>query len=939
MVWTAVLAVAFAIDAWSQPLGPPNHEQWQASMNATEDAIARKDTAAIATAVTGVFTQVMRMQDQDSRMNPSGVVVDEALQALEVASREELVKLLEALNELTDRPGGLANAMSFMPAMALTDLLMQERKYAEVRPLMRDLADRAAADLGPANRVARMALRQDAAAAMALGDHAGALASLDEALESARQTYGPTSVEVSDILAAQAQVHSNRDDVVRAKELADAAYAIITAPANSQAPVVNWLELAALYEGIGELARARELYQRGDLTASAAPGMQEASVPALLRIANLNARLGDGAAARSSMTRATEIARAEGAQPSGLYFEALYAQAEIYSMAGRDDLAVQRIEQIEQLAASLSAGQAREARRRNISAYMSAHEFERALRIGEEFLRAAPAGSLEYAGYAAVVALASARKTPSVARTALAEEAVAIVRAQSRSGEPYYQLFALAMSYEAEGRVQESADLQRRIIDEETAKRGPNETSWEQVRVYANTLERLGRDTEAAALRTRVQTETAGLVVAFQDGAEVSNGALVHERSPFGFTVELTDSRWRRWSGEAVGWPLAAFAAQFHPAPGLNDATFVVMPVLLPDGIDRELAIGAFLNYLNHDRGLLKPWRSGALEGYEYRFTRTGVPGRPYDHLGRVLLVEGGFYVVVAAARAQNAVAMEAAQRVLEQVSIDERRDLARLSAAERLLHGGVLNDIALEVAKQGRFDEALALYAVAREFNKSEAVLQNIVLTNFYAGNCDAVRDEIAAYPGGPAGYPPMYIARAACAQRSGEYDAAMSDYAAAFATGLRDDDAAGEYIGLLMDEASPTQAVQFLDQYSAAHESPTTIVLQALVGARVGDRARLDRALAAIEDPKRSSAEAAIVGAMLHNQLGGIDRLTTFVDALSPELVSADLYAVLATMQIEADRLAAARRTIRMGLALAPTNPDLLELEKALQSEEQSL
>jgi hypothetical protein len=53
----------------------------------------------------------------------------------------------------------------------------------------------------------------------------------------------------------------------------------------------------------------------------------------------------------------------------------------------------------------------------------------------------------------------------------------------------------------------------------------------------------------------------------------------------------------------------------------------------------------------------------------------------------------------------------------------------------------------------------------------------------------------------------------------------------------------------------------------------------------------------------------------------------------------VSADLYAVLATMQIEADRLAAARRTIRMGLALAPTNPDLLELEKALQSEEQSL
>jgi tetratricopeptide (TPR) repeat protein len=282
---------------------------------------------------------------------------------------------------------------------------------------------------------------------------------------------------------------------------------------------------------------------------------------------------------------------------------------------------------------------------------------------------------------------------------------------------------------------------------------------------------------------------------------------------------------------------------------------------------------------------------------------------------------------------------MEAAQRVLEQVSIDERRDLARLSAAERLLHGGVLNDIALEVAKQGRFDEALALYAVAREFNKSEAVLQNIVLTNFYAGNCDAVRDEIAAYPGGPAGYPPMYIARAACAQRSGEYDAAMSDYAAAFATGLRDDDAAGEYIGLLMDEASPTQAVQFLDQYSAAHESPTTIVLQALVGARVGDRARLDRALAAIEDPKRSSAEAAIVGAMLHNQLGGIDRLTTFVDALSPELVSADLYAVLATMQIEADRLAAARRTIRMGLALAPTNPDLLELEKALQSEEQSL
>lgn len=69
----------------------------------------------------------------------------------------------------------------------------------------------------------------------------------------------------------------------------------------------------------------------------------------------------------------------------------------------------------------------------------------------------------------------------------------------------------------------------------------------------------------------RVGAESAPLTAALEHGVAVPLGVFVSERNAFGFSIELTDARWRRWSGESTGWHMAAFAAQLHTGPSLRD--------------------------------------------------------------------------------------------------------------------------------------------------------------------------------------------------------------------------------------------------------------------------------------------------------------------------------------------------------------------------------
>lgn len=131
-----------------------------------------------------------------------------------------------------------------------------------------------------------------------MGDFGGALVSLGEALDSVRRTFGPSSSEYADVLITTARVHERRNDVRAALEMGDEALAIVAGPARQSTQVVVILQLATLYEDCGELAKARDLYQRADVSVANARDDEGPHVGILGRLAYLNARLGDGAAAR-----------------------------------------------------------------------------------------------------------------------------------------------------------------------------------------------------------------------------------------------------------------------------------------------------------------------------------------------------------------------------------------------------------------------------------------------------------------------------------------------------------------------------------------------------------------------------------------------------------------------------------------------------------------
>ena len=923
-LWLALLsAPAFALD-------PPDHERWEASMRAAQAALARRNVEALKPAVEGIFEQVIRMREQDARVPQSGDVLGQAFQALEVASRAELAAVLERLDAMTRVPGGLASPVSVTPAMALAALLMQDRKFVEARDVLRGVAERATADVGPAHTTVRLARQQEAGAAVAMGDFDGALVSLGEVLESVRRTFGPSSTEYADVLITTARVRERRNDIPGALAMADEAFALVNAQARLSLTVAVLLELASLYEDCGELAKARELYQRGDL--SEIRGQEHEGIPVLIRLARLNARLGDGAAARTFMTRASEIGRSVSQRFPQLYLEALFSEVALYNMAGEYEQAVASIERAATLAAALSADQVKVLDRRRASAYLGAQRWGRALAIGNQLLQAALPETDDYAAAATIVALAAAQREQPSARTELAQKAVATRRALDPQHEPFYEMFAVAMSYAAEGRLQESADLQKQIMDAETVLRGPYEVGWEQLRTYAATLEKLGRAAEAAEVLARVAAESAPLVAALGSGAAAPAGLFVNEQNPFGFGVQLGDAKWRRWTGESTGWPMAAFAAQFHPAPDLNEATLAVMPVLLPEGLDRDVALAGLLAYLNHDRGLLRPWSNATQSGYEYRFSQTNMPGRPYDYTGRVLLTERGFFLVITAVFANSPTAASAAAQALEQVVVGQPPDPSGLGPTERKLHGAILNNIGVGIGGQGRFAEALVALEAARKFDVNEVLLENLVFVNLNAGNFAAVVDEVDRYPGGPSAHPQLYFARALSRQALGNATDAIADFRAGFAAGLRDDDAAGEYVALLLEREQVAAAVEFLDEYSAEEATPEILALQALVSVQFEDETRLERTLRALEDPEQSSPEAALVAAIIHREAGGVRALGAFVERLAAELVSAELYALLAGTQMQEELFGEARRTVARGLELAPTNAELKTLEEAL-------
>jgi tetratricopeptide (TPR) repeat protein len=906
---------------------PPDHERWQASVAATDAAIAANDLDAVKTGLYQAFEQAVRMPDGDARLGSTDALLTRAMGAVVKIKPSAVAEVVLRLNDLTKVPNGLANYLSRRPAQIAYGAAMGVRDFARAQAIMRDMADRAAADFGPAHTAVLLGRRQEATAAAATGDFDYALKRLDEVLDGTRRAFGAQSAQYLDVLISIATVHAQRNDLAATIQRADEATALVRT-LGTTVPVTVSNPLADLYESAGELEKARDLYLRGDWSDS--PALDKAALAVVAQFAHLadvNARLGDGAAARRYTSRATDLGRRVARDCPQCYLEALYAEAALESAAGNLDRAAAALTIVDEVA---PAAIVPTNRIRTVAAYAAAGQYDRALRDAEELLRTLDPRLPLYADVERVVVLSAGQKVPPEARTELAESIVKIERARNPNREPTEALYALALSYSAEGRWSESAELQERVLAEATKRR---QLAWSKWRTFATALDRSGRVSEATAIRARVESEQAPLAAALAT-SETPDGVQFAQHSAFGYDVALTDPKWHRSDGATMEWPQATFAAMWHAEPE-SDASLYIIPLPLPDGIDADAAMAGLLRFFLKDPATFKPWTNGQLKGYEHQGTEPGRSARNFDHNWRVVIGDQAVYLIVAQAVENDPGAAEAAARAANQVSIGRRPDLQSLSAADRKTYGFLLNKVGMELSKDRRLEEALVTLAAAGKFDDSLDLRRNIIVANINARHYDVALAEIERYPGGIAAHPPLYLWRANIEQVLGNTEAALADYRAGFATGLHDDGYVDAYVALLVQEKRSDEVMTFLDRYGGVAPSVEVATLQALVSFRFADRERLDRALTVLEDPRRSNPKGASVAALVHLRAGGVDELAAFVARVPSPLASVELYVTLAQAQVDARRFDEALATVRRGLTFAPSSEELRGLEAVIRKQ----
>lgn len=928
----AWLLAALLVGCFRQAPGPPDDARWQASLSAAQKALATSNAAALQRATLHLFDQARRMADADSRVPESSSVLEQAVQELErLSPKRNVIKFLYQLNDMTKVPQGLGPPLSRLPAQMLYDLLTKSGRLGQARQLMANFEARAEADFGDTHPAARLGMRREADAAATMHDYDAALKLLDRLAKITGKVYGKKSPEYAEVLIATAQVDLDREDDLDSATAADRALAMIKH--NPRASVSSFIEIAKIYEGTRQLVKARDAYQRVDLSVDSrhTPGYATTYGPVLCRLAYLNARLGDGASARKYLRRAAAFAQTVAAESPETVLGALMTEATVYNMADEHDRAAQVIERYQQVAAASGLSRDPEGRRGVVSVYLAAGRYPQAMREAEVMLKDAQSDTPSYAEAATLVALVGAEEDPPEPRTDLAKAAVALWRKYEPQYEPYDALYALALSYAAQGQWGESAKLQGRIIREQNAARGDYATDWDHWRHYAQALAHIGQQKKANDIAARLTAQVEPLHRMFSDPRDAAIN--LYEHNALGFTVSLTDDKWQRWAGEATGWPMAAFTAQYAEANGRSDGTLVVVALLLPPGLASDTAVMALSDMLGANYKSLKPWKEGALTGYQFTFERSGTPGRSFSYNGHFIVKDYAVYAVLAATDSDKPDALAAGNLALSQVSLDGAVRAADVRGADRKLEGLLLNAVGNTLSARRRLDEALNIYKVAREFDANGTVAQNIIFANLQLGNYKDVRNEIDHYSGNLAASPELYIWRALSEEALGDKEAAVSDYASGFDHGFRDDGSAAQYVRVLLSLKRGQDAKTFLDKYAAAKLTPDVIGLQALLSFKLGDKIRLEQAMKRLQNPATSSPDAALIGGIIELQRHGVAGLTKLVAKLEQVgLTSGPLYTLLANAQIQANLPDAARTSVDRGLKVAPNSSQLKTLKKQL-------
>ena len=889
-VLIGLLLVLGSVEAKAQPQNPPANPALQAAADQAREALTQGETDALIAASLALHAEVIKLSDLDSRLPPLLNLMARMSAGLRMQlSESELVDFFDELNAVPIDINLPRNVAAWASVNTLAQARISTGDLRGARNLLRDVIAREEPLVGPDFPAIRAARMQLVATISDLGDLGDALDILNGALATTIAIYGQGTPESAEILLNMAQVHgllgAYRESIGRA----DGAAYIIRQNLNRLGSLT--MLLAELYTNTAQLEKAQEFYRLIEAGLdSADPNVAELRMQLARGQALVNARLGDGESARRDLANAARLAELLREDFPATVFDTMLVEARVYSLAGMFDEAADSITRAETLAEDAAFGEDPRILARLATEALFAMDMRRARELAEQAL----AGLEDDAGavYESAVQtqiVAAALSDPPESMLPLARELLARSERENSSSRHLGERFAVALGLAAEGQWEESAAIQKEIVDYEQAEAGPHLTSPIQWSSYAAALERLGRDDERAAVLALLESRRAPLLAAL--GAQAPRPALVEHRSGFGFELSLGDSHWTPVAGESIGTSVAAFAASYITDDGENHGSIFVVPVLLAAGIGPRTAITGLLDELHADWSSVEPWSDGGLEGYSaMSVDPQAADGTARVYRSRVIVGPDAVYAIITSASESHPEVVAAAAGAIEGVSIVSGATPAGLSPAERELHGRVL----------------LKLVDVHDQLGEHATAI--------------SVLDEYVAAFGESAD---VLIRRAASHAQVGNDEFALRDYGAAFALGLTDDPNAVEYVDLLMRLDRGTEAAAFLDDYAVRSGSLDVHAMQARIAYAIDDPFRLNDALVVLTDPTRSNPDAALAAARIifdRDGFVGLERLTNVL--IEDGLDAPELYLLLAGAEREQGQPEAARRTVEQGLARYPQN-----------------
>jgi tetratricopeptide (TPR) repeat protein len=931
-----VVAVMLATAASAAALDPPDHEIWRSSMDALARARAANDADTLENQLYVLFEQALRLPATDSRSAQTTAEYDRSLERfgnLRGAAAER--ELLTELHELTKVDGALSSPFSIRPVVSLMVLTQQVGDFDGARELMRDLRARAESELGANHGFVSYARVSEARIAAAGGDVEYAVTQLESLLADAARMFGPSSREYTGVLLDLVRAHHFGDDVAAALELLDRGSAVT----GGESPDVYLLtSFANAYAEFGKYDKAAQLLERAEKIYldrfKGATGYEAWLFELYKDLTYAQLRTGDSGPALDSMFKAVAVAESVESRRPDLALEAAYLSLDVAVRAGESARIDRFIEVIEARAVQVGRAETRRHRERMAALNLEAGHYERTVKLAESLMKEYEPASASYANAAEMLVRAKARQNPPVALVELAEQVAAINRRAYAPSSRALAAASLAESYAAAGRFDEAVALMRAGIERQLALHGEEvvaPSTWVQ---YARLLRGAGRQAEAGPIVARVSDFQSRLTADIRARERLTEP--VTHNSDFGFSVVLDDPLWTASAGIVI----SAFTATYRN----QAANVTVVPVLLTDGFDAANAEQVLIKLVQLSAVTREPWSRGQDTGFQFRYERSVGARLVYRSLARFVVEPEAIYLLIASANKALPDAVAAAERALDNVRFDAepvRSDA--LSAESRAVHGQMLNHLGVWHYERGQLEQALAALQRARTFHESDQLFQNMALVQLELGRWRDVIATVDAYPSDLAAAPGLRAWRAFSrtqlattdSDREAAATAAIDDYAAAFAGDYVDDDAAYEYVSLLIDADRAADASQFLATYGASNPSPNVIALDALVALKMEDEVALDEKLALLEDATRSSADAVLIGALVQYQRGGVQALASFADRVDAAgLDSVELYQMLGNYQIEAELYKSARDTFERALALAPGDEDLEAMRDYAQS-----